>query len=532
MIDARRDGIPDAARLLDDADWDDPAPAMQAGHGDGLKPFSWLNPKILWHSRNNVLASISGDPTERARAAWVARQRRRLASEGRPPAEVEDFTLEHPELTEFSALVMGDSGEGDVGQYSLVPALLKIGDGTEFALIASDVVYPEGDVNQYIAKFFVPYADYPRPIYAVPGNHDWLDGLAGFMRHFCGAEPTGGKFAPPRHGRRPRLASLVHRVFWRRADALEPSTLIEAKALRGAAQASGPTQPNMYFCIDTPQLRLVCVDTGILGRLDYEQGLWLKRVAAGPKPKVLISGSPIYSGNGVSPRRILDTDGQNAVGTLLAVARDPANHFVAAIAGDVHHYERHAVSLEDGRELNFVISGGGGAFMTSTHQIERIDLPGVGESDWVVFPTRGDSLRAFSMVLARRWRRVAPWARGRPPRGIPADQAERIMAERHGLPVPDTSVRVSLRSRLISEMLYPRVKPVESSKVSELLDWDDPPFLKHALRLEVADGKLRVRAFAISGRAVDAQSPVEFDGFEVDLDVASGRPDDPSDSHS
>ena len=52
-----------------------------------------------------------------------------------------------------------------------------------------DVVYPDGDVNEYVGKFFIPFADYPRPIYAIPGNHDWLDGLVGFMRHFCDAAP-------------------------------------------------------------------------------------------------------------------------------------------------------------------------------------------------------------------------------------------------------------------------------------------------------------------------------------------------------
>lgn len=517
MIDATRDGIPDAARLISDADWADDEPAVHAEHGPLLKAFSWLNPKILWHSRNNVLASISGDPTELARVAWVSAQRQRLAAAGRPPAEVEDFMLERPDLDDFNFLVMGDTGEGDVGQYSLVPSLLKVGENTEFALIASDVVYPEGDVNQYIAKFFIPYAAYPQPIYAVPGNHDWLDGLVGFMRHFCDAPPTGAKFLPPRHGRRPRTASLLHRVFWRRAGELAPSTLAEAEALRGAARDRGPRQPNMYFCIDTPQLRIIGVDTGILGRLDYDQGEWLKLVAAGPKPKLLISGSPIYSGDGVSPRRILGRDGHGAVGSLLGVLRNPANNFVAALAGDVHHYERHAVRVDDGRTLNFVITGGGGAFMTSTHQIGRVDLPGVDESGWVSYPTRGDSLRAFSIVLMRRWRKLVPWGRDRIPRGIPADQAERIMAERHGLPVPDPSVRVSLRSRLISELLYPRVQPIESSKVSELLDWDDPPFLKHALRVEVEDGVLRLRAFAISGRESDAGEPVEFDGFEVEL---------------
>ena len=57
-------------------------------------------------------------------------------------------------------------------------------------VICSDVVYPDGDVNEYLNKFFRPYKDYTKPIYALPGNHDWYDGLNGFMIHFCGAKPS------------------------------------------------------------------------------------------------------------------------------------------------------------------------------------------------------------------------------------------------------------------------------------------------------------------------------------------------------
>jgi hypothetical protein len=56
-------------------------------------------------------------------------------------------------------------------------------------VLLSDVVYAAGDVNQYLEKFYKPYGGYLNPIYAIPGNHDWYDGLDGFMFHFCGAEP-------------------------------------------------------------------------------------------------------------------------------------------------------------------------------------------------------------------------------------------------------------------------------------------------------------------------------------------------------
>lgn len=531
--------IPDTARLLDDRDWEGCEAADISALGPPLKRFTWLSPSVLWQSRNNPLASLTGDPTENARRAWVHAQRERLRADGEPSSVAEDFTIERPDLQDFSFMLMGDTGEGDVSQYAVVPSFLALGKGTEFAVIASDVVYPAGDVNEYVNKFFAPYAGYPRPIYAVPGNHDWLDGLVGFMRHFCAAPPPAEKLLPPRHTRYPRSALLLHRLLWRRAGKLAPVTLGKAVALRGAAAASGPAQPNMYFCIDTPALRIICIDVGILGRLDAEQGEWLKRMATGPKAKLLISGAPIYSGTAISPRRILTPEGdpphglrpvphaRAGGGLLLNLLRDPAYNFVASISGDIHHYERYAVRQSDGRVLQFVISGGGGAFMTSTHQIPRVDLPGVTERDFVVFPARGDSLRAYSIVLQRRLRRVFPWLRRRPLRGIPADEAAAIVAERHGLdPEPGaTPVSVSRRSRRLARLVYPRRAWFKPKRISEVLDWDEPPFFKNVMRLEVSDGVLRVTVYGVSGLRRDQDDPVAIDGFEVRLDQAAREPE-------
>ncbi|MGH2905401.1 MAG: metallophosphoesterase family protein [Solirubrobacterales bacterium] len=520
---APRAPIPRAVRLADDADWQcEPSDYAQLTPNpeQPLARFTWLSLRTLWHSRNNVLASLIGDPTENARLAWVTAQRKKLAAEGAPPAVVNDFMLERPDLDRFTFMVMGDTGEGDVSQYAIVPALLSASKGSEFTVIASDVLYPAGDVNEYIAKFFIPYAGYPQPIYAVPGNHDWLDGLAGFMRHFCAADPPARTFAPPPRRQYSRLFMLLHRLLWRRPRALAPDTLAEAKALRGPAQANGPAQPNMYFCIDTPQLRVIGIDTGILGRLDGDQGDWLRRVAAGDKPKLLVSGKPIYSGPQMSPRRILPKSDDDPGGLLWSVLRDPANNFVAMISGDVHHYERHPVKLSDGRTLQCVISGGGGAFMTSTHQIPRVELPDVSEQDWVVFPTRGDSLRGYSVSLLRKFRRV-----GVKPRGIPADEATAIVAARHGLDLEAElargegaqAARVSLRSRLLAGLIFPRLKWFEPSRISEALDWDEPPFFKNFLRLDVAHGLLTISAFGVTGCRRDEDDPVVIDKLEIPL---------------
>jgi hypothetical protein len=144
----------------------------------GAKRTSWFNLKTLWDSTNHVLASLS-DPTDELRRLWMEGVSR------------ESLVLDRRDLLDFSFLLVGDVGEGDHSQYAVVPALEAKAEGTAFLFVCSDVIYPLGDDNDYRNKFYRPYKDYPGPIYAIPGNHDWYDGLEGFMRHVCGREPHG-----------------------------------------------------------------------------------------------------------------------------------------------------------------------------------------------------------------------------------------------------------------------------------------------------------------------------------------------------
>lgn len=240
----------------------------------------WLNPSTLWKARNGPLASLFGDPTGADRQRWVRAQLDR----GADP----DLVIRRDDPAAYSFLLMADTGEGDDPQYAVVPGLLKAGEGTRFALLSSDVLYPVGSANEYGLKFFRPYRDYQAPIYAVPGNHDWYDGLTGFMRVFCRA---------PELAKSPRPTALSRAwwrtLLWKSPDTPDDAALDQARLMR-SDPAQAAEQPGPYWALDTGPLRIIGIDTGLLGDIDQRQGAWLRRVAQGSRPKILITGSPIY----------------------------------------------------------------------------------------------------------------------------------------------------------------------------------------------------------------------------------------------
>ncbi|MFC6929709.1 metallophosphoesterase family protein [Actinomadura yumaensis] len=143
----------------------------------------------------------------------------------------------HRSAPEFSFALLGDTGEGDRSQYAVVPPLLRAAAGTDFMVIASDVIYPTGEAADYTAKFFRPYKDYPAPIYAIPGNHDWYDGLRGFLRVFCDldldCEP------PPWRG----PLGLVARLFWRMPGKVDEAEIADARARYRGRPRSAASSP-------------------------------------------------------------------------------------------------------------------------------------------------------------------------------------------------------------------------------------------------------------------------------------------------
>ncbi|GAA2727260.1 metallophosphoesterase [Actinocorallia aurantiaca] len=457
------------------------------------EPLSWLRPSVLWRSRNDVIARWFGDPVDDLRRRWV----------GAPGDQ-----LLRTEEGDFSFLLLGDTGEGDSSQFAVVPPMLKTGADTDFMVIASDVIYPIGSINDYPHKFFHAYQGYQGPIYALPGNHDWYDGLEGFMRVFCDRRGDGS----PGGWWKGHLG-IVARRLWRRPEPADEGALAEARKLRPAPAQQG-VQPGPYWVIDSPSLRIVGIDTGISGRLDQEQGEWLRRVSADPRPKLLITGKPIYRNDQYKPCPI-----ENG-GTVDEIVR--SSNYVAVIGGDTHNYQRYSVEVEPGRKTEYLVAGGSGAYMHATHIIGRATV--VDEGEFTCYPLRGDSLVYYSQVYARRLRRFGL----RRFFDLSYPQAAAAVGERLGLEPsrPEgRQVKPGLKAKTIAFLLgVPRgggkaprkfrlpVGQAYRKLFSETSDSDTPPFFKSFLRLDVTSGELRIRCFGVSGcREHELSPPVEHE---------------------
>jgi hypothetical protein len=255
--------------------------------------------------------------------------------------------------TDFSFLVIGDPGEGDASQHSLRDQYLFLGRRPEvkFLVVASDVIYPQGAMKDYEPKFYLPFKGFTRPVYAVPGNHDWYDALEAFTANFF--EPDAARAAI-----RARVAADggLTSTTERRIDEL----LGEAARLRREYGVTTGRQRSSYFEMHAERFSLIVVDTGILRTIDDDQFHWLDAALerARGRFKMVILGHPLYAAGGY---QAVD-EGFARIHRLLR------EHEVEVVmAGDTHdfeHYRETYPSRGQTRSMNHFVNGGGGAYLS------------------------------------------------------------------------------------------------------------------------------------------------------------------------
>lgn len=238
-----------------------------------------------------------------------------------------------------------------------------------FLLFGGDEVYPVPTQRSYRERFIEPYAaalpseDVPpakRPVMlAIPGNHDWYDGLVSFTRLFTQYREIGA---------------------WR--------TL----------------QAQSYFALQLPQgWWLWAMDVLPESYMDYGQREYFRhasyRLEKGDRV-ILVAAQPDWA-----ERRLRYAD-ESHFWTVEKEFIEPRHATVHLwLSGDLHHYRRHERREPDGTtNPNFqrITSGGGGAFLYPTHRPAKRSVV-VGDQEFVrkaAFPSLVTSFRLSFLNLA------------------------------------------------------------------------------------------------------------------------------------
>lgn len=348
--------------------------------------ISWYFDTENWAS--GVWNSWAAQRTDRWREAMIA------AVIADDPAHT--FTLHPPGVTpagDFAFIVIGDTGEGDASQHSLKAQLLAVArsDDVKFVVVSSDVIYPAGAMRDYEPNFWLPFMGVTKPVYAIPGNHDWFDANEGFNATFL--EPRAAQLAlRTRIEVDNRLTSTTDR----RVDQL----IAQATRLRGEYGVPTQQQRGPFFQIQTDQFALLAVDTGVMRRVDPLQLRWLNEALAASRGKftMAVVGHPFFAGGHDM------TSGDEEFSALRQLLKD---HGVAVVmGGDTHDLEYYAEPSVGGRTTHHFVNGGGGAYLSFGTALAWPDRPVTAE--WAFYPGRAAVVSKVDMT-ARSWKRPAWW---------------------------------------------------------------------------------------------------------------------------
>jgi uncharacterized membrane protein HdeD (DUF308 family)/3',5'-cyclic AMP phosphodiesterase CpdA len=316
------------------------------------------------------------------------------------------FRVEPPGVSgggDFSFLVIGDNGDGSAAQHSLRDQYLFLGQrpDVKFLVISSDVIYPDGAMRDYEPNFYLPFKGFTKPIYAIPGNHDWYDALEGFAANFLEADAA-----------RTCMLSRIDtdgRVTATNERRIE-RYLREAARLRKEFGVNAGLQRGPFFEVQTDRFALIAVDTGVLKTVDSAQLAWLKAALAlaraRGKFRMVLLGHPLYTaghyqgdpdkltGEWSPPLRSpLVPNGESAPFT--AIHRLLKEHQVEVVmAGDMHYFEHYQETYQAAgktRTMHHFVNGGGGAYIVMGLPFDWPATPALPV--WTYFP-RKDAVTA------------------------------------------------------------------------------------------------------------------------------------------
>jgi hypothetical protein len=214
----------------------------------------------------------------------------------------------------------------------------------DVVVLGGDLVYPTPTRNRYRSNLRSPFAaalpvpSNPAPcMLAIPGNHDWYDGLTNFVREFCQGGFLGGWRLVQR---RSYFAVKLVGGWWLWGIDIALDTRIDA--------------PQQTYFLDVLSGRSGSATSG----QRFERGDNI----------ILCTAKPCWLDD---PRHSAE-----AYRNLAYFVKDLVEKHGGAVpvilAGDMHHYSRYANDTGD----QMIACGGGGSYLMGTHHLPQ-RIPGL-----------------------------------------------------------------------------------------------------------------------------------------------------------
>lgn len=371
------------------------SPAAALADGGRMPMVSWFDPAELLRTGLETLTStIVGRRSDARVTMALADAERRAFDCAHVPMTSDAVSTDGPgdavPRDELWIDYVCDTGDGWNPTYAIAWAVaqpqLEIAgvDGApavrtpraDVLVFGGDQVYPSPTRTEYERRLVTPYTQAfgtpegedgasPR-LFAIPGNHDWYDGLSAFTRLFC--TDVGGRWLGGWRTEQTRsyFALRLPGGWWLvgvdsqlHAD-LDPPQI---EYFRTVAEREMRAGDRVILCLSEPTWVYAHKYRQYGGTLDETDLLYLR--------------DEIFAPRGIDVRVFL--------------------------AGDLHHYRRHEEIRTDGAPpIQKITAGGGGAFLHPTHDedvariVEQPATPGTEPREYALraaYPATRDSRR-------------------------------------------------------------------------------------------------------------------------------------------
>jgi hypothetical protein len=340
-----------------------------------LPMTGWYNPLVLVRTGIRVAVStVFGEFADRREAIAASNA---IAAQPIDPSF--DYSNAVAHGAEFWLDFLADTGDGWEPTFAMAQLVteprLTIGEHDlprgRLLVLGGDQVYPTASRKAYDERFLGPFEEAldrldessrkeMPDLYAVPGNHDWYDGLSAFFNLFCR-----------------RRITLPNALGIDR-----PGRIIAGRRTM---------QTRSYFAVRLPYgWWLWGTDSQLKGHIDQPQidfFQWVAREWMDPGSKLILCvGQPNWAYIDIAdPGPEFST--LSYLERLAGMARTSEGHpkqlqLKLVLTGDSHHYCRYV-----SENIQYLTCGGGGAFLHPTHHLEDKEFewkyppPGIPAND-------------------------------------------------------------------------------------------------------------------------------------------------------